>query len=229
MPVHTVGEALAPFGLYSLGSFKLDKRDALPLSADGRPGSAVLMVGNAGSAMWKRFSEERRDRSSPLDAWTREVLTKIAVRFGARALFPFQRPYLPFQQWALRTGACYVSPLRILIHPEYGLWHALRGALLFEQDIEPVGKTQPPSPCDACPRRPCLSVCPVAAFSVAGYNTSRCLSWLDGSDGEDCMALGCSARRACPVGVAYHYEAAQARFHMEAFRRAFDLSQGWTA
>ena len=38
------------------------------------------------------------------------------------------------------------------------------------------------------------------------------------------MALGCSARRACPVGVAYRYEPTQARFHMEAFRQAFDLS-----
>jgi ferredoxin len=224
MLIDAVGEALAPFGFHLFGSFKLDARDTLPLFADGRPASAVLMVGNAGPAMWKRFSEERRDGASPLDPWTSEVLTQVASRFGASALFPFQRPYLPFQQWALRTGACHLSPLGILIHQEYGLWHALRGALLFEQEIEPVGKAQPPSPCDSCPSRHCLTACPVAAFSIAGYNTSRCLLRLSALDGENCMALGCSARRACPVGVAYRYDPAQARFHMEAFRRAFDLS-----
>ena len=174
--------------------------------------------------MWKRFSEERGDGASPLDTWTREALTQVAGRFGASVLFPFQRPYLPFHQWAMRTGACHPTPLGILIHREYGLWHALRGAFLFPQEIEPLGKTALPSPCDSCPGRPCLSACPVAAFSAARYDTSRCLSWLDAPGGEDCMAHGCGARRACPVGVAYRYQAAQARFHMEAFRRAFDLS-----
>lgn len=224
MLVDAVEEALAPFGFYLLGSFKPDTGDRLPLPADGRPPSTVLMVGNAGPAMWKRFSEERSPGSNPLDAWTGDVLTQVADRFGARVLFPFQRPYLPFQQWALRTGACHLSPLGILIHVEYGLWHALRGALLFAQEIEPAGNAQRPSPCDSCPARPCLSACPVAAFSVAGYDTSRCLSRLGAPEGEDCMALGCRARRACPVGVGHHYEPAQARFHMEAFRLAFDPS-----
>ena len=73
---------------------------------------------------------------------------RVTDRFGASVLFPFQRPYLPFQQWALRTGACHLSPLGILIHQEYGLRHALRGALLFPQEIEPAVKARLPSPCD---------------------------------------------------------------------------------
>ncbi len=223
MLIDDVVEELARFGFYSLGSFKPDARDKVPLLADGRVAYAVLMVGNAGPAMWKRFSEERRDGPSPLDTWTSEALTQVAGRFGATALFPFQRPYLPFQQWALRTGACHPSPLAILIHQEYGLWHALRGALLFPQEIEPAVEARLASPCESCPDRPCLNACPVAAFSDAGYDASRCLSWLNESNGGNCMALGCGARRACPVGVAYRYEPAQARFHMEAFRQAFDL------
>ena len=223
MLIDTVVEELARFGLYSLGSFKPDARDKVPLLADGRRACTVLMVGNAGPAMWKRFSDGHRDCVSPLDTWTSEVLTQVAGRFGATVLYPFQRPYLPFQQWALRTGACHLSPLGILIHQEYGLWHALRGALLFPQEIEPAVEPRPPSPCDSCPGRPCLNACPVAAFSDAGYDASRCLLRLNGSEGDDCMALGCGARRACPVGVAYRYEPAQARFHMEAFRQAFDL------
>jgi len=224
MLIDDVVEELAQFGLYSLGSFKPDARDKMPLLVDGRPACTLLMVGNAGSAMWKRFSEERHDGPSPLDTWTRDALTQVAGRFGASVLFPFQRPYLPFQQWAVRTGACHPSPLGILIHREYGLWHALRGALLFPQEIESAVEARLPSPCDSCPSRPCLNACPVAAFSGANYDATRCLSWLNGCDGDDCMALGCGARRACPVGVAYRYEPAQTRFHMEAFRQAFDAS-----
>jgi epoxyqueuosine reductase QueG len=152
------------------------------------------------------------------------VLTQVADQFGARAVFPFQRPYLPFQKWAMRAGPCHVSPLGIFIHPEFGLWHALRGALLMAQEFEPAEMAQRPSPCLSCPGRPCLSECSVAAFSDAGYDTARCLSWLHGADGEDCIAFGCRARRACPVGAAYRYESAQARFHMEAFLKVFRQS-----
>ena len=41
----------------------------------------------------------------------------------------------PFQRWALRAEAVYASPLGILIHPEYGLWHAYRAALLFTERL----------------------------------------------------------------------------------------------
>jgi hypothetical protein len=34
------------------------------------------------------------------------------------------------------------------------------------------------------------------------------------------MAGGCLARRACPVGPAHAYDAAQAQFHMAAFLAA---------
>ena len=41
------------------------------------------------------------------------------------------------------------SPLGILIHPEFGLWHALRGALLFRDRLELPAIEARPSPCDA--------------------------------------------------------------------------------
>jgi hypothetical protein len=40
---------------------------------------------------------------------------------------------------------------------------------------------------------------------------------LETKEGEDCMTLGCRARRACPVGREFTYVPDQAGFHMRAF------------
>jgi hypothetical protein len=62
-------------------------------------------------------------------------------------VFPFERPYLPFQRRAMRAEACYPSPLGLLIHPDYGLWHGYRGALLFAAAIELPPSGRRASPC----------------------------------------------------------------------------------
>jgi len=76
-----------------------------PLPADGVPGDpgTLVMIGNAGPAMWKAFRAACPEpfTPNPLDAWTREVLGGIARDLGATPLFPFDGPpYLPFQRWA---------------------------------------------------------------------------------------------------------------------------------
>src|SRR4030095_137820 len=38
-------------------------------------------------------------------------------------------------RWAMRAEAVAPSPLGILIHPDYGLWHAYRGALAFAERL----------------------------------------------------------------------------------------------
>lgn len=219
MLIDDVAQALGRHGLRLGGGFRPDAVDGVPPLPDGRPVGAVLMVGNAGPGMWRRFSDERPAGPSPLDAWTRNVLARVAERFGACAVYPFQRPFLPFQQWAMRAEPCHVSPLRMLIHPVFGLWHACRSALLFAGDIGLPDKVEVASPCGSCVGRPCLSICPVGAFAAGAYDAVGCLAHLDGADGEDCVALGCRARRACPVGSKYRYAPEQAEFHMEAFRR----------
>jgi len=112
------------------------------------------------------------------------------------------------------------SPLGMLIHPELGLWHAYRGALAFAErlalaPVEPVA-----SPCDSCPERPCLTACPVGAFTASGYDVAACVAHLDSGRGGACLTGGCQARLACPVGVEHRYAPAAAAFHMAAFHRA---------
>src|SRR5690606_15239242 len=110
-----------------------------PPGPSGAPARAVLLVGQAGDAPWPHFMDWQRAQpaglANPLDAWSRMVIADVAGRFGARAVSPSDRPFLPFQQWAMRAEGLRPSPLGILVHPEYGLWHAYRGALLFDVEI----------------------------------------------------------------------------------------------
>jgi hypothetical protein len=68
--------------------------------------------------------------------------------------------------------------------------------------------------------KPCLSACPVGAFSGRSYDVPACVNHTRSTAGVDCREAGCRARRACPVGREYPYEPDQARFHMDAFERS---------
>jgi len=213
--------AAAQSGLCLLGSFEPVTADGVPAVAEGRAPHTVVLIGNAGPAMWPHFCRERPGGDHPLDRWSRITLNRLAERFAAHAVFPFQKPYLPFQRWVARADAGRPSPLGLSIHPHFGLWYALRGALLFTQpDALPLTRPQPlPSgaACDRCPDRPCLATCPVAAFSAHGYDVARCTAHLRRPAGRDCLTLGCRARHACPEGAAFRYAPDQAAHHMAAF------------
>ncbi|MBT7148462.1 MAG: hypothetical protein HN893_16285, partial [Rhodospirillales bacterium] len=127
-------------------------------------------------------------------------------------------PYNPFQQWAMRADCVYPSPIGPLIHPDYGLWHAYRGALLINEVLDLPDPDTRPSPCDSCEDKPCLNTCPVSAFSPGAYDTKTCANHLATPKGEACLAQGCLARGACPVGQGYANIEAQNRFHMSIFR-----------
>jgi hypothetical protein len=179
----------------------------------------VILIGNAGPQMFVRFQREQGSAPGTLDVWCRSVIGALAERLDARAVYPFDRPAPPFLTWAKRTGAIHQSPLGLGIHADYGLWHAYRAALMFPVAFDmPISRSR--SPCDACADKPCLSACPVGAFTGSSYDIERCVDHIASADGKDCMAGGCLARRACPVGRVFHYRSAQSRFHMEAFRRS---------
>lgn len=217
MNYDAVSRALEPHGLIARGGFTPDAGDDL-----GSDAACVVMVGNAGPAMWRNFAAAPQTGTEPMNLWTRRVLGAIARRFGCAVVFPFEGPpWRPFQRWAMRAEAVFVSPVGMLIHPEYGLWHAYRGAFVFREPIADLPlREDTASPCETCDERPCLSTCPVDAFDAGSYDVPACRGHLLSSEGSDCMNSGCLARRACPVGRRYHYHDGQARFHMEAFRSA---------
>lgn len=185
------------------------------------PARSVLLVGQAGAAPWPHFLKWRdrqpNDPANPLDSWSREVIGQVAQVFGARAVSPSDKPYLPFQQWAMRAEGLQPSPLGILMHPEYGLWHAYRGALLFDVEIDMQEPRKQVHLCDLCDGKPCLKSCPVDAYSEAGFAHKDCLAHVRGPSGGPCRTGGCLDRNACPYGPAYKYPARVQAFHMKSF------------
>lgn len=212
---------LAESGLILRGGFSFREGEERPAGPSGAPAATVLLVGNAGAGYWRHFEEWRKgqaaDPDNPLDTWSRVVIGAVAARTGARVLMPNDRPFAPFQQWAMRAEGLRPSPLGILVHPVYGLWHAFRGALLFDRGIAVPAAGKPDHPCDLCLEKPCLNACPVDAFSGQGFAYEACVAYLRGPVGGPCRERGCLARNACPVGVAWRYPAAVQAFHQKAF------------
>ena len=100
----------------------------------------------------------------------------------------------------------------MLIHPEYGLWHAYRGALVFNEPFNGLpARGNASSPCDTCAETPCLSTCPANAFGAGTYDVPACTRHLRSPEGSDCMNRAWRARRS----HAYHGD--HALFHMDAF------------
>ena len=225
-PIEDLAKALRPLGMIARGGFTLseaDERDLAPFAdlAAGKSKRTLVLVGNAGPALYRAFFAavgERPTGPNPLDTWTRRVIAPIASAFGARAAFPFGGPpWLPFQRWAKLAEGLEASPLGILIHPEFGPWHAYRAALLFDRPLDLPAPAPLGFPCDTCTDRPCLTSCPVGAVTTPGYSVDKCAPHVAGESGGECREQGCLARRACPVGRDYAYPEPALAFHMAAF------------
>jgi NAD-dependent dihydropyrimidine dehydrogenase PreA subunit len=180
----------------------------------------VILIGNVGVEMFRRFATQRDEQSASMDEWTKAVVDPLASTLGARAVYPFDVPHQPFLTWARLAGAGHVSPLGLNIHSTFGLWHAYRAALLFPVEFDLPRNSAGAHPCESCADKPCLSACPVAAFDGEHYNVAACGQHILSADGSNCMTAGCLARRACPVGKAYQYHPRQIQFHMRAFQKA---------
>ena len=212
-------ERLAEYGLFLRGTARLEDREIELYGIE--PGYAeIALVGNAGSSYWPSFSaapEFVDGRADPLDRWSRRVAEAIAGEFSLRALYPFEGPpYYPFQQWAKRAEGLEQSPLGVLMHPDLGLWHSYRFALLGA-DFGPRPTPSGVSPCLQCADKPCLHTCPVQAFDGDSYDVPACAAYLFDTPQAGCHQRGCLARQACPVAPELRYLDAQAAFHLRAF------------
>lgn len=222
MILNEIARALANTPFIARGGFHPEAGETLPGATDGREIGTVVMIGNAGRALWEAFaaavpSPAGRD---PLDDWTKAVLGPVADRLGAHPVYPSDGPpYAPFQRWAMRAEPVAASPLGVLIHPDYGLWHAYRAAFLFGERLELPPRAVAANPCESCADRPCLSTCPVGAFTEAGYDVPVCAGHVHGPKGQGCRDAGCLARAACPVGPGWRYPADAGAFHLAAFAR----------
>jgi hypothetical protein len=215
--------AIAPAGLILRGAFHPEPADEVPALPDGGGAGTIALVGNAGPAMWRAFERgvPRPGAGHPLDDWLRPTLLAAAMRVGAHPLFPNDGPpFVPIQRWGARAEPIHRSPIGIMIHPTYGLWHVYRAALLFAARLEVPPRVETPSPCDSCARKPCLAVCPADAFLPDRFDAARCVAHVTSEAGRPCRDGGCLARRACPVGRSWRYPPAAQAFHTAAFVRS---------
>jgi epoxyqueuosine reductase len=209
-------ERLAPHRLEVLGGFAVDQdEDGLPKGT-----RTLLLLGPAEPGFWPHLTAQPEwldGAEDPVDRWSRRVIGRLACDLGAKALFPFGGPpYHPFYAWALRTGQVWDSPVRLLVHARQGLMVSFRGALALK---EPLALPAPAArPCDTC-AAPCLSACPPAALTRAGYDVPACHAFLDRPEGQNCMTGGCLVRRACPVAQGYARLPEQSSYHMGKFHK----------
>jgi len=208
-------------GLAYRGTFHPAPEDGVPSLDDGSPTATIVLLGWTGSVQWAVFaaSPEASDGfPDPLNRWSKRVIDGMATEVGGAAFYPFDGPpWHDFQRWALKAEPVYRSPLGMLIHPKWGLWHSYRGALGLCDRLDLPPRQSAAHPCENCHDQPCLSACPVSAFAPGRpYDTTACRNYLmEGT--ADCLTRACAARRACPIAPEMRYVEPQAAFHMRAF------------
>jgi hypothetical protein len=184
----------------------------------------MVLLGFTGGEQWQHFarSAEAADGDpDPLDRWSRRLIGLLAREFHALHFYPNgASPQLPFQRLAARCEPVHSSPLGLLIHERWGLWHAYRGALGLPDVLALPARPRPPHPCESCDGKPCLSGCPVSAFGGGAFDVKACVDHVRGAAGDECRLSGCLARRACPIGAEHRYSPEQQAFHMSAFLTA---------
>ncbi len=213
MNLERIAKAAAPQYLNIYGAFHPDAKTA-PAGVQ-----TLVLLGPQEPGFWAHFtaSPEFKDSAAdPLDRWSKRVIDALAQDLGAQVFYPFGGPpYQPFISWAKESGRAHASPVGLLVHDMAGLMVSYRGALGFSQRLavpEPA-----PNPCHSCVPQPCRAACPVDALKPDAYDVQACKADLD-SPGNTCMAMGCAARRACPVSQSYGRLEAQSAFHMDAFK-----------
>jgi hypothetical protein len=212
-----LAEAAADLGIACRGGFVLRPDERLPEADEAGQSRTLVLLGFTGSTQWSAFaaSAEFADgQPHPLDRWSARVIGQLGTAFDARPVYPFGGPpWWPFQQWARRAEALHASPLGILMHPRFGLWHAYRGALLFAAELSLPSRASWSSPCESCERKPCIATCPAGAVTPNGFDRAACAAHVASPPGSACRS-GCLARGSCPIAVSHRYGTQQATFHM---------------
>ncbi len=215
------------YGLVVRGGFGVVETDLVPDIKERVAAKSLVLFGNAGSSLWRNFSSSAEfadGQLDPLNRWSERIGNAMAKQLSGRALFPFGGPpYQPFISWAKKAESLQSSKMGMLIHPQYGLWHAYRFAIALPVPLPVELKSAAQVPDDICAKcvdQPCLKTCPVDAFSGTEYDVDSCFDFIDENPQSSCRQHTCQARLACPEGHEFHYEPDHAKFHMNAFYHA---------
>ena len=182
---------------------------------------SIVLIGTIGGEYFDIFKAQAPQSNHPLDDWIKSILNPIAYTLNAQTFYPSDTPYQPFLSWAKSCEPIFTTPLGIMAHPNYGSWHAYRGALGFNEiltkktiDTDTVGKENV-----ILDKNVLYNACPVGAFSDSGYNVPACINYIKNDPEQKCFNGGCLSRHALNVGADYNYSTEHHQFHMQAFIR----------
>jgi epoxyqueuosine reductase QueG len=187
-------------------------------------GKSIILIGFAGNEFWdtlraflRNNPDFKQSRIDWIDDYTQlifksaaEILEESGVSY--EIIFPFGTTALDldFMELGRISGVGVDSLLGILLHPEYGPWVSLRGAihtdLVFSAYDSPLKNF---TPCPPCPK-PCITACPAKTISNRGWNWEVCMDYRLSS--ETCEN-NCASRRACPYGKEHQYTEEQLAHH----------------
>lgn len=161
---------------------------------------SVVVVGNAGSALWKSFDRARPRGRDPLDRFVEDILRRLAP--GAFATYAERRAGRPLPLVALaeRAGLGRTGRIGLLLHPTFGPWISLRAVVYSTESVEPAAPLDF-DPCTGCPA-PCVTACRGRAIGEAGLDGEGCFrtKLLDAG-----CRVACDARAACVIGPEYAF------------------------
>jgi hypothetical protein len=150
-----------------------------------------VLIGNS-RALWPLFEAARRDEDDPLEHYTERTID--AAFTGAQIFYAHRRyggSFLPFQKIAVATGFGALAPSRLVVHPRFGPWFALR-AIVVVDGTGPV-RAPIPQPCT------CEASCAVA-LDAALADPFEWRAWLAVRD-----ACSLRAERYSDAQIEYHY------------------------
>ena len=134
--IEQIRAALSPHGIFFARRRAFRWRRAGNRAGQGAHGRAARQYRRLALAAVLGMAERQRNRGRPLRQMVRRDHPARRGGTGGTAWFPSEKPWQPFQQWAMRAEGLKASPLGVLIHPDYGLWHGYRGAIGFAARME---------------------------------------------------------------------------------------------
>lgn len=186
---------------------------------------SIIIAGFAGRTFWDVFKlfladnpDFEREHEDLIDDYTRSIFSELGSKTeafhgrGYRIIFPFGKDALEldFVKLGILGGIGVTSLLGILLHPVYGTWISLRGAVIT--DIEFDEYDRPLVNFDPCPSctKPCITACPAHTVSETGWDWESCMRYR--LDSDTCSGK-CSSRLACPYGKDNAYGSEQIAYH----------------
>ena len=186
---------------------------------------SIILTGFAGRTFWNVFNlfladnpDFKENHEDLIDDYTRLIFGKLNSKTeafsgkGYKIIFPFGNDALEldFVKLGILGGIGVPSILGILLHPVFGTWISLRGAIIT--DIEFEDYDSPLVNFDPCPSctKPCITACPANTVSEKGWDWESCMRYR--LDSDTCSGK-CSSRLACPYGKDHAYGSEQIAYH----------------